>query len=513
MRHRLAALFVAAGTLIAAPAARADTASEAAASAAMAQVAGNAARLRVFLQAMPKGGDLHNHLGGTPYAEDYLKLAAENGMCVDEGGLAFVPPPCAADRTVKSLAEQQPFAFGRLVDSLSTRGVQRGVGADEVSGHDQFFASFDKFGPAYQSGVPRWMSVALRNAARDHADYLELMHDPAVLVDYATGGRAAPLIVSQLADFYMREQPTLGALVRRARAEVDEQETQAKRLLACGTKAADPACTITVRYLAFAWRGVEPARAFRSLIGAFALADADPRFVGVNIVMPEDDPVALRDYALHMAMFRFLAARYPKVRISMHAGELALGLVPPEDLRNHIAQAVAAGAHRIGHGTAIAYEDDAEATLSRMARDGIVVEANLTSNAVILGVRGGEHPLQLYRISGVPVVLSTDDEGVLRSDLTNEYQRAVTEQGLGYSDLKELARASLEYAFVPGDSLWRERRLGERVRACTTGLTDRACASFLERSEKARLQAALEARFDSFERAVTAPRSATGHDE
>jgi hypothetical protein len=69
-------------------------------------------------------------------------------------------------------------------------------------------------------------------------------------------------------------------------------------------------------------------------------------------------------------------------------------------------------------------------------------------------VKGADHPLALYRKAGVPFVLSTDDEGVSRIDLTNEYLRAVTEQGLNYADLKAAARASLEYAFLPGASLW-----------------------------------------------------------
>src|SRR3546814_16062555 len=98
-----------------------------------------------------------------------------------------------------------------------------------------------------------------------------------------------------------------------------------------------------------------------------------------------------------MAMFRFLEGKYPDVKVSMHAGELALGLVPPEDLADHIARAVASGARRIGHGTDIAYEDKAPETLARMAREGIAAEINLTSNAVILGVKGREHPLALYR--------------------------------------------------------------------------------------------------------------------
>jgi len=493
--------FAASLLLLCASAAQADAASEAAASGALDAVAGNAARLRLVLQAMPKGADLHNHLGGTPYAEDYLQVAAAKGMCADSAGLRLVSPPCPAERLVKTLIESDPFAFARLVDSLSTRGVQQGVGADGTSGHDQFFASFDKFLPAYAADVPRWLAIARRDAARDRVGYVELMHDPLPLVEYTRAGGAGP--VDDIAGFYAREAPALDAMVARASAEMDADEAEARKALACGTPAAEPACGTAVRYLAFAWRGVSPAIAYRSLIGAFALAAHDPRFVGVNIVMPEDDPVALRDYDLHMAMFRFLEAKYPQVKVSMHAGELTLGLVPPADLRDHIAKAVASGAKRIGHGTDIALEDEASATLARMARDGIAVEVNLTSNAVILGVKGGAHPIRLYRAKGVPVVLSTDDQGVLRSDMTNEYQRAVAEQGLRYADLKAIARAGLEYAFVPGASLWRERRLGLPVAACSP-LSGPACAAFLKGSEKARLQAALEGDLERFEHAAPA---------
>ena len=36
--------------------------------------------LRLFLHQMPKGGDLHNHLGGNVYAEDFLRWAAKDGL-------------------------------------------------------------------------------------------------------------------------------------------------------------------------------------------------------------------------------------------------------------------------------------------------------------------------------------------------------------------------------------------------------------------------------------------------
>jgi adenosine deaminase len=137
-----------------------------------------------------------------------------------------------------------------------------------------------------------------------------------------------------------------------------------------------------------------------------------------------------------------------------------------------------------------------------MARDRIAVEINLTSNDVILGVRGAEHPLSLYRLAGVPVVLSTDDEGILRTDLTQEYVRAAREHGLGYLELKGIARASLEYAFLPGASLWRDGEVGRRVEPCASGLAAPGCQALVRQSERARLQADLEQRFAAFEAAI-----------
>ena len=58
------------------------------------------------------------------------------------------------------------------------------------------------------------------------------------------------------------------------------------------------------------------------------------------------------------------------------------------------------------------------------------------------------HPLATYLAVGVPVVLSTDDAGVSRINMTNEYFRAVTDQGLGYRTLKAIARNALIYSFL-----------------------------------------------------------------
>ena len=83
-----------------------------------------------------------------------------------------------------------------------------------------------------------------------------------------------------------------------------------------------------------------------------------------------------------------------------------------------------------------------------MARKKIAVEICLTSNDLILGVKGDAHPFPVYRKYGVPVVIATDDEGVSRSDMTQEYLRLVQSYNLSYREVKRIARDSLQYSFV-----------------------------------------------------------------
>jgi adenosine deaminase len=39
--------------------------------------------LRDFLKRMPKGADLHNHLDGAVYAETFIRVGAEDQLCID----------------------------------------------------------------------------------------------------------------------------------------------------------------------------------------------------------------------------------------------------------------------------------------------------------------------------------------------------------------------------------------------------------------------------------------------
>jgi adenosine deaminase len=196
------------------------------------------------------------------------------------------------------------------------------------------------------------------------------------------------------------------------------------------------------------------------------------------------------------------------VHISLHAGELAPGLVPPEGLCCHIRLAVEmAHTERIGHGVDVMHEDRPYDLLKEMATKHVMVEINLSSNDVILGVSGKDHPFPIYRKFHVPVALSTDDEGVSRIDMTHEYVRAATTYALSYAELKQMVRTGLEHNFLPGASLWREPDIFTRMATtCASDASGSAqpsagCADFLKTSEKAQQQWELERRFREFEAA------------
>ena len=133
-----------------------------------------------------------------------------------------------------------------------------------------------------------------------------------------------------------------------------------------------------------------------------------------------------------------------------------------------------------------------------------MVEICLTSNDVILGISGSQHPLATYLKFGVPVALATDDEGVSRSEISREYLRAVDDQKLDYAQLKMMARNSLEYAFIGGASLWSDAKKAVPVSQCssdftTMKLTSNGCVQFIAGSEKAKLQWKLEENLRDFE--------------
>jgi adenosine deaminase len=456
--------------------------------------------LIAFLRAMPKGADLHNHVGGSLYPEDGLRVAVRDGLFFDPATNTFRTAPTTGSVPASRLLQDDRLR-SQWLDATGARGAAPGP----AGGHDHFFRAFNPLLSAWnKASDAEAIASVVRRARRQNIQYLELMNSP--------GGEAlgrvqsaAPVDASP-AEALEKIKPRIDDYVASARAELDAWDREVAAQVGVPPPLSGADRPITVRYLVSAFRLQPDARVFATWAAAFALMRADPRVVGVNLVAPEDDPRAQERFDPQMRLLDFLWRRFEHPNITLHAGELNLFLAPLEDLTNHIRRSIEIGhARRIGHGTAVAWEDDCPGLLRKMRDEGIAVEICPTSEAIIQGAEGDRHPFLLYRRAGVPLTLNTDDEGVARTNLTMEFVRSVRSWNLRYADVKELARNSLEYSFLPGESLFERhdyrrprppfRRLREHGWTPTTEEAKRLAAS-----DRATVQARLERAFVKFER-------------
>ncbi|MFD5559025.1 adenosine deaminase [Streptomyces sp. NPDC127068] len=485
---------------------RPATAAEARTDAYLWWVRQNPDRVRDFFLRLPKGGDLHNHLSGAVSTEYLIRLAAEDGLCIDATLTAVAPPCGAGTRPATDALTDRDFREA-LLRAWSMQDF-----SPDGNGHDHFFDTFSKFGEVTWRHRGKLLAEFADVVVRQNQSYLETMVTPA-------SGEAKRLAAEvgwddDLAALHRKllVDGKLDALVTRARQEADDADVEFHAEARCGTDRPRPACRLMVRWISQVSRASSPERVFTQIALGMRLAEQDRRFVAINLVQPEDHAASLRDYRLQMRMIRYLRERYPRAHITLHAGELWPGLVKPEDLSFHIKEAVeVARAERIGHGVDLLHEDNWQGTVRTMAAREIAVEVPFTSNAQILGVHGAEHPFETYRAHRVPVVLATDDPGVSRIDISHEYRYAADTYALAYPELKDLSRASLEYAFLPGASLWRGNpttdgyRLDNACRGERPGTRIRSpeCHHLMTESPKAQLQWRQEASFATFEQSHT----------
>jgi adenosine deaminase len=397
------------------------------------KIRSNPALLHRFLLAMPKGGDLHMHLSGAVYAEAMLKFGAQANDCVNVSTYVATPPPCKARERPIADAETDAKLRNQIIDAWSMRGYTG------PNGHGHFFDSFAKFDVTLNGRNGDALASVAERAFSQNELYIEPLDTPS--------SRDVDAIANQVRytrNFGQLRQRLLHAGLR----DVLPKAISYTNSIFEQKRRADPNPFPVIRLDFEVGRVAPPVLVFTRLLFAFELMHADRRWVGVNLDEPEDNPIALRDYTLQMQMLHYLRRAYPVGHITLHAGELVPGLVPRADLRFHIRQAVQIGdAERIGHGVDILWENHRDQLADEMARHHVDVEINLTSNQQILGTNDRAQ-LALYLGHNAPISLSTDDEGVERTTLTGEYERAVRVNHLDYQQLKESAEHSIRYAFL-----------------------------------------------------------------
>lgn len=420
--------------------------------------------LTAFFARMPKGGDLHHHLDGSIYAETYLEALIEAGYWLHTETLSIRPDrPRRKKRkwvNFEELAESGRLELyrDRLLRNWSVKDYEYQAG-DPPPRH--FFNTFGAFLPGLPATMERGLLEIRERAIAENVQYIETIFLPATCPTFPYPEPDDPLMryiqdkrdeagLQQLFELIFEELKTAGmeSCARHFAREVQAMHDS------LGLEDGQ----FTLRYQTYVLRIKPPTEVFTDLALNFAAAADSRLLVGVNIVAPEHHPVALQDYWLHMQMFRFLSRKYPDVKKSLHAGELRLGLVPPEDLSWHIRAAVEiAGADRIGHGVALPHEHDWPGLIRQLRRRDIAVEVCLSSNRFILDMDADEHPFSLFDQAGVPQVIGADDAGVLRTNLTEQFvllAQAFPE--LDYPAIKRLAYNGIRYSFLEEPVLRRE---------------------------------------------------------
>lgn len=376
------------------------------------------------LYAVPKGGDLHNHLGGAGFDDVLWRLATDPEV---NGGQTFrtrvrindcspgcgtpltyfhtigdvtwnALPPCC-QREYEPLEELSPE---RRNDWLSSTRVDR---AGE--GRNEFFELI-------------WPRVG------EILDQATLLAELAVENMERFAAEGVRYIEFQLAPWNRRDGERLLT------------DDEFHEILAARLAQPDALATgVTVRFQTNVLRFIDEAEEYVEKSYAFIDRHRD-LWVSVDLVGREDND---KGYPLRfLETFRKMRRRYPEIALAIHGGEV-------DEPNRHVRDTLLLGADRIGHGTNLITDPD---TLLLMRTGKFAVEVSLVSNHLLEYAEDIElHPFPEYLRIGIPVTLATDDRGMWNSNMTDEYFLAVTSYNLSWDELVAVGRTSLEFAFLP----------------------------------------------------------------
>lgn len=383
-----------------------------------------------FLYALPKGGDLHNHLSGAGLSEWWWAAA----LAQQSRGYTYYTKirinNCIA---YGSSNEFGPTPYYLLFQTLQASNYAKLDGCQKSE-----YKRLQDLSPAERSG---WMeAIRLDRSFEGRNEFFsahwqrlgDLDANPYVIAELIYRNMEAfgkenmvYLETQQGAIGYVK--PDGSPYTPDQTVEIYRQRISQPDALATG---------VTVRFQSAILRFLPQAEEHLRALYAFTDQHRD-LYVGINMVGREDDD---KGYPLRfLPTLRELRRKYPDIHLSIHAGEV-------DEPNFHIRDTLLLGAERIGHGVNLL--SDPQTTV--VMRNGpYLIEINLISNLLLEYVKDfQQHPFPEYLRIGIPVALSTDDRGMWDSNLTDEYFVAVREFNLSWEEIVRLGRNSLQYAFV-----------------------------------------------------------------
>ncbi|MDA7916692.1 hypothetical protein N9Z12_03090 [Opitutaceae bacterium] len=377
-----------------------------------------------FLYALPKGGDLHNHFGGSLIPEwkwDVLTDSTRNGGDTFYARERFA----AADDAINPPSRHHTIRQ-YTYDQLPENARREYVKLTEMT-------------PAERDA---WLNAFRLDAPGEGRAVFFDHHWPRLGDIHNNPHVKFELLAENLKAFaaegirYIEIQFGLYTMAHNDGTLLTEKEMLDH--LEARLAQADVASTgIETRFLEAILRFTP--NALEELEHSYAWVDAHrDRWVGLNMVGIEESG---KGYPLRfLETYRKLRAQYPTLPLSIHAGEMDS---PDKNIR----ETLLLGASRIGHGVNILGDPDTLLMLQHSERT--LIEINLISNRLLEYVPDLDaHPFPELLRTGIPVCLNTDDRGMWDSNMTDEYYTAVTHFNLSWEELTQLARNSLRHAFV-----------------------------------------------------------------
>ena len=361
--------------------------------------------MRELCTAIPKGGMLHIHPWGSLTPATYRTLLEQRNPIIDAAtlaqtlsdtqGRAWLYPDELA--WLRSLPAQAPYLSWPQADR--ERLVALAVLPEGVQPFERFEAMF------------RLMALAIggdwRNLEQSYNEFAQ---------------RAVQAGVSYV-EFTERIPPE----------EVPQYEAIAQRL--------EARWGLTVRFNNAYFR-TAPAAEQDAQVQAMLRAGPSPYIPGIDLLANEGDTPALEHgQTVYGPVLADVRRQNRPWRRTLHAGELGA--------RHNPRDALLLGAERLGHGVRLM---DDPLTLHYAITQAVPIEINLTSNLKLGAVSDiRQHPFLTYLRLGLPVSLSTDDEGMFATDIVKECLLAVAQTDVTYHELKEMARNSIRTSFASDD--------------------------------------------------------------
>lgn len=381
-----------------------------------------------FLYAMPKGGDLHNHLSGAAFPEWWYELA----LAQEARGFIYY-----TKIKINNCRAYGTDEFGRDPYLLLFRNIQeskyRQLGDCEKS-------EYRRLQDLNQTQKAAWLNSLKLDTPHEGRDEFFQTHWQRLNDLFFNHELMAEILVRNMQAFGREGLAYLEVDVTPVGMNPDGSFINPEQVydyyLARLAQKDALATGVTVRFHYALLRFSDNAE--KDLENMYRFVDKHrDRYVAIDMVGREDND---KGHPLRfLSTLRRLRSEFPDIELSIHAGEV-------DEPNRHIRDTLLLGANRIGHGVNLLTDPD---TLLLMRHGPYLVEINLVSNLLLEYIdEYRQHPFpELLRIE-VPVALSTDDRGMWDSNITDEFFVAVKEFNLSWAEVKRLSENSLQYAFV-----------------------------------------------------------------